>query len=446
MPTRITVMSDSDCSPQRDDRHHCRSRSRSPVSPGCAGETLAEREERRLAEAAVPVEPPAGQPQTASADTGPSTRGPAPAEETAPAAQAAIPTAPPPHGASGAQTLRLRPQQAAPRPRPWPPARRQRGGWPRRRAQAPRRVPPRPQRKAGRGHKELKTAAPASRATAPAGHTAAPGTLRALRTDPARAPGASPGPSAAAAGDREGAKYPAHTNPSHIHTSPPKPYSPKAAFSAGRTRHIRPPAPKRMPPGVTLPQLRRQQDARRVIREGGGSAQVGKGAGHGSTERRTGGDRGSAQGQTQGAGLGAYGKERGRRRGHGTEASGSGGGQSAGSGRHDAGQGAVKGQGHGKDTQGREQGAKAGGHGAHGVEPGAVGERGCSQGHGHGHGRDTIAGSAAQGADDGGGDPRRGQGDKGVGAGKGPKGKGKGAVGPQGQTGRGAGAKGGWRS
>ena len=64
-------MSDSDGSPQRDDRHHRRSRSRSPVFPGCAGETLAEREERRLAEEAVPVGLPAGQPRAASADTGP---------------------------------------------------------------------------------------------------------------------------------------------------------------------------------------------------------------------------------------------------------------------------------------------------------------------------------------------------------------------------------------
>ena len=43
-------MSDSDGSPQRDDRHHRRSRSRSPVSPAGAGETPAEREERWLAE------------------------------------------------------------------------------------------------------------------------------------------------------------------------------------------------------------------------------------------------------------------------------------------------------------------------------------------------------------------------------------------------------------
>ena len=84
-------MPDSEGSPQRDDRHHRRSRSRSPVSPGCAGETLTEREERRLAEAAVPVGPPAGRPRAAPTNNEPSTRGPAPAEETAPAAQAASP-------------------------------------------------------------------------------------------------------------------------------------------------------------------------------------------------------------------------------------------------------------------------------------------------------------------------------------------------------------------
>ena len=61
-------MSDSDGSPQQDDRHHHWSRSRSPVSPGCAGGTLAEHEERRLAEAAVPVRPLAGQPRGTPAD------------------------------------------------------------------------------------------------------------------------------------------------------------------------------------------------------------------------------------------------------------------------------------------------------------------------------------------------------------------------------------------
>ena len=88
-------MSDSDGSPQRDDRHHRRSRSRSPLSPDWAGETPAEREERRLAEGAVLVGPPAGQPRAASADTGPSTQEPESAKVTAPAAQAASPAAPP---------------------------------------------------------------------------------------------------------------------------------------------------------------------------------------------------------------------------------------------------------------------------------------------------------------------------------------------------------------
>ena len=60
---------------------------------------------------------------------------------------------------------------------------------------------------------------------------------------------------------REGAKYHAHTNPGHTHTSPPKPF-PFKPFPPGRTRHVRPPAPERSPLGVTLPQLQRQRDAR----------------------------------------------------------------------------------------------------------------------------------------------------------------------------------------
>ena len=111
-------------------------------------------------------------------------------------------------------------------------------------------------------------------------------------------------------------------------------------------------------------------------------------------------------------------------------------------------------------TQGREPGrsqgtgrarkgasrAPSGGQGAHGAEPGTVGERGRSQGHGHGHGKGTGAGSAGQGVGDRGGDRQQGQGDRGLGAGKGPKGKGKGAVGPQKQAGRGMGARGGGRN
>ena len=170
-------MSDSAGSPQQDDPHHRRSRSRSAVSPGCAGETLAEREERQLAEAAVPVGPQAGQPQAASADPKPSGQEPAPTENTAPAAPAANPATPLPQRAPGAQGA--------------------------------------------------ETAAPASRATAPTDHAAALGMQPAQRAAPARAPSASPAAAAAAAGGREGAKYRAHTNPSHTHTSPRKPYPPQ---------------------------------------------------------------------------------------------------------------------------------------------------------------------------------------------------------------------------
>ena len=384
-------MLDSDGSPQRDDRERRRSCSRSPVSPGCAGETPAEREERRLAEAVVPIGPPAGQPQAASGDTRPSTRGPAAAEETTLAVQAASPAAPPPEGATGAQGAAT----AAPASRS---ATQNRG--PRRAASAGRgpgaglgRLTRSRRFRGGerRGCTRSQNHGPlASRTTAPAGHAAAPSTPRARETDPARVQSASPGAAAAAAVGREGAKYRAHANPTHIHTSPPKHFSRKAAFPAGWTRHVRPPAPERSAPGVTLPQLRRQQDARHVIWEGGDSAQAGQDAGPGSADWGAEGDRGSAQGQTQGAGLGGRSKERGRKRGQDTEASGSGGGQSVGSGRHNAGQGPRKGRGHVKGTQGREQGAKAGGHRAHGVERGAVSERGRSQGHGHGHGKDMA--------------------------------------------------------
>ena len=109
-------MADSDGSPQRDDRHHRRSRSRSPVSPEWTGETPAEGEEQRLAEAAVLVGPSAGQPRVASADTGPSTQEPEPAEVTTPAAQAASPPATPRDGPETRGKRRLQPQRATPRP------------------------------------------------------------------------------------------------------------------------------------------------------------------------------------------------------------------------------------------------------------------------------------------------------------------------------------------
>ena len=86
-------MADSDGSLQRDDRHHRRSRSRSPVSsPEWTGETLAKREEQGLAEAAVLVGPP------------PPAREPGPAGTAAPAAQAASPAAPPRPDAQEAET------------------------------------------------------------------------------------------------------------------------------------------------------------------------------------------------------------------------------------------------------------------------------------------------------------------------------------------------------
>ena len=102
-------MADSDGSPQPDDRHQRRSRSRSPVSPEWTGETPAEREERKLAEAAVLVGPPP------------------PAQEPEPAKQQALP----PRPGRGPQTRRKRrpqPQRATPRPRQRPPAHRRQGG------------------------------------------------------------------------------------------------------------------------------------------------------------------------------------------------------------------------------------------------------------------------------------------------------------------------------
>ena len=142
---------------------------------------------------------------------------------------------------------------------------------------------------------------PAGRDTASAGHAATPSTPRKRGNNPARTTNASPAAAAAAAVGRESAKYHAHANPTHTHTSPPKPFPPKP-FPPGRERHVRPPAPERSPPGVTLPQLQRQRDARRVIQEGREGAQAERRASHGSAERGAGGDGGSAQERTQGAG------------------------------------------------------------------------------------------------------------------------------------------------
>ena len=437
MPTRITVMADSDGSPQRDDRHHRRSRSRSPASPEWTGETPAEREERRLAEAAVLVGPP------------PPAREPEPAEVTAPPAEAASPAAPPLEGAPDAQeaeTAAPASHAAAPTAAPGTPPTRgvapaqEPSASPRAAAAAeesekgargvataapagcatasadhaatpstPRKRGTVPARATGaspaaataakeseEGARGVATAAPVGRTTASAGHAATPSTPRKQGKSPARATGASPAAAAAAAVGRESAKYRAHANPTHTHTSPPKQF-PHKPFPPGRGRHVRPPAPERAPPGVTLPQLQRQRDARRVIQEGGEGTQAELRASHGSAERWAGGDEGSAQERAQAAGQGTRGREQGRS---------SGGEQSAGSGRRDSGQGAGKGPGHGKGAQGHGQGAQVQGAGR-----GAVGER------------------AGQGVGDGGQDPRHGQG-----AGKGPKGKGKGAAGPKGQA------------
>ena len=187
--------------PPRDDRHHRPSRSRSPISPEWMRETPAEREERRLAEAAVLVGPP------------PPAQVPEPAEATAPAAQAASPAAPPREGAPDAQEaenaapeshataptaapgtpptrgvapaqepgaspelpqpqsragrvregLQPRPRQAAPPPRPAtprPPARRKSGGTTPHGPRAPRRRPMQQLQWAGRARSTAPTPTP----------------------------------------------------------------------------------------------------------------------------------------------------------------------------------------------------------------------------------------------------------------------------------------------
>ena len=408
-------MSDSDGSPQRDNGHHRRSRSRSPVSPGYAGETLAEREEPRLVEAAVLVRQPAGHPRAAPADPEPPAQEPVPAEEAAPPFRPR-PLLPHPRRRPRVhRELRPRPRESAPRHRP---------------------APPRP---AGRHGRE--------------------GLV------PARALSALPGAAAARAEGREGTKYRPHTQLSHTHTSPPKPYPPKAAFPQGGPWPICPPAPT--VPGITLPQLQRRQDAWHVIREGGGRRAgragyrprergVRDGRRQGKCPRTNAGDR---PGNTQQAA---------RARAQATHQ-----GQAAEEGRHtgrarvraadnetrDTAQG--KGQGHEKDTgasssargqtQGREQNAKAGSIGAHWAGPGAVGTRGHSRVHGQGRGKDTGVNGAGKDMGDRGQDPRYGPEGKGAGvrqcqgfgAGRRPKGKrGKGEVGPRGQAGRGVWARG----
>ena len=221
-------MLDFDGSPLQDDHHHRRSRSRSPVSLGYGAETLAEREERRLAETAVPVWPPAGQPGAAPADPEPSTQKPTPTEEMASVAQAASPAAPPPEGAPGAQGA--------------------------------------------------ETAAPAGRATAPTDHSRGTCTPLAQGLPPARALSASLGAAAAAAGGKEGAKYRAHTNPSHTHT-PPSRTPPMPPSLRGRC-------------GPSAPRYHAAAAAAatgRLARDPGGAGRRAGGAGVPATRARSGG-------------------------------------------------------------------------------------------------------------------------------------------------------------
>ena len=223
-------MLDSDGSPQRDDRHHRRSRSCSPVSPGWAGETTAKREEWQLAEAAVPVWPPAEQPRAAPDDPEPPAPEPVPAKEAAPAAQDAAPAALPLRGALDVQEPQPLPRRAT----PWPLARHRRGGQALRGPWAPPRGPPQPQRKAGR--------APSTAAT---------------------------------------------PSPATPTLTPQRLYTPKAAFPEGRPRPVNPLMPKRTPPGITLPQLQR-----RLVQEGGDRDRAGRAASHGGAGRGADGDRG----------------------------------------------------------------------------------------------------------------------------------------------------------
>ena len=211
-PTSIIAMSDSNGSPGQDDRHHRRSRSRTPVSPGYAGETSAEREERQLAEAAVTVWPPAEQPQADRSDPKPQVPDPMPAGKAAPAAQVAASAAPPPGGAPEAH---------------------------------------------------------GAAAAAPVSHATAPRHVAGTADRPWAGPGRSPGTATATAEGREGAEYRAHTKPWHTQVSPPKPYPRKAAFTEGRPRPVRAPTPKRTLMGITPPQLKRC-----VVQAGGGGGGV----------------------------------------------------------------------------------------------------------------------------------------------------------------------------
>ena len=175
-------------------------------------------------------------------------------------------------------------------------------------------------------------------------------------------PGALPG-TPTAAGGREGAKYRTHTEPSHNHVSPPKPYPPKAAFPEGRPRPVRPSTPKRTPMGITLRQLQR-----RVVQAGGDGYRAGGGASQGGAGRGAEGDRGrlvsGKGGQAPGEGEGAGSSARRRTQGKGQGARGNGGGQGHGQGASASSSGGGQAQGTGKGTRsGRRDTGHGKGHG-----------------------------------------------------------------------------------
>ena len=244
-------MSVSDGSLQQDDRHHRRSRFPSPVSPGCAGETPAEQEERQLAEAALPVRLPAGQPQAAPDDPEPPAPNqcrpgrppPLPRSLTLPPCPQVVPRARGQTGLMGPQPL-LKPDTPQPPVRHWRAGPALRG--PRVLRRAGHQGLPRPQRRAGRA------------------------------------------PSTASA--------PGHATPT---CTPQKPSPPKAALPEERPRPVCAPVPKRTPMDMMLPQLQR-----RVVQAGqeGTGGQGGHGGGRGGNDDRKG--RGAKRG---GTGLGTEG-------------------------------------------------------------------------------------------------------------------------------------------
>ena len=271
-------MSDSDGFPHLDNGPHHESRSRSPVSPQCAGQTPVEREERWLAEDAVPVGPPAGEPQAAPSSPEVPAPEPVPAGLAAPAAQAAAPAT---LSASG----------------------------------TPDALPNQTHRAATAAHDD---------------HTAAPATPPARGTGPTRAKSASPGgpqgAALAATESWEAARYRAYPQRSHTHTSPHKPYPPEASFPEGRPRLVRAPVPKYTPMDITLLQLQRpvveaghegtggDGDQRRG--RGGDNDCAGRGAKRRGTRPGTEGKRGKVAGGGGGGGqVSGTGKGRGSGRG-----------------------------------------------------------------------------------------------------------------------------------